>query len=184
MSKSVLIIKSSPRMHGNSAALADQVAAGAKDTGADVESVYLPGMDLHPCDGCDACVETGVCVIEDDMQKLYPKLMKSDAVVLASPIYWATFSAQLKVCIDRWYALWHTRPDVFKGKPVGIVLTYGDTDLYTSGGINAIHTFETMFRFLKADIQGWVYGSLSNVGDAQKQPELMEQAYQLGKKLG
>jgi hypothetical protein len=63
------------------------------------------------------------------------------------------------------------------------VLTYGDTDLYTSGGINAIHTLETMFRFIQADVAGWVYGSLSNVGDAQKNPELMEKAYRLGRKL-
>jgi len=183
MSKSVLIIKSSPRQHGNSATLADQVAAGAREAGANIESVFLSGMDMHPCDNCEACVDTGMCVIDDDMQKLYPKLQQADAVVLASPIYWGTFCAQLKICIDRWYALWHSNENVFNGKPVGIVLAYGDTDLYTSGGINAIHTFETMFRFLQADIKGWVYGSLSNVGDAQKQPELMEQAYQLGKKL-
>jgi multimeric flavodoxin WrbA len=87
------------------------------------------------------------------------------------------------LCIDRWYALWNFKHDAFKDKPIGIVLSYGDTDLYTSGGINAIHTFETMFHFLQADIVGWIYGSLMDVGDAQKNHELMEKAYQLGKQL-
>lgn len=183
MSKHIVILKGSPREAGNSSMLADQTRAGAEANGAKVESFFLHGMDIRPCDGCDFCRETGMCVIKDDMQKLYPKLLAADAVVLASPIYWFTYSAQLKLCIDRWYALWNFKQDAFKGKPIGIVLSYGDTDLYTSGGINAIHTFETMFRFLQADIVGWVYGSLMDVGDAQKNPGLMEKAHQLGKQL-
>jgi multimeric flavodoxin WrbA len=179
----ILILKGSPREKGNSSVLADQVAAGAKKAGAEVESISLHGLDLRPCDGCDFCKETGACVLKDDMQPLYAKLLSADALVLASPIYWFTYSAQLKTCIDRWYALWNFKPEAFKDKPVGILLTYGDSDLYTSGAINAIHTFETMFRFLQADIVGWVYGSLSDVGDAEKHPELMQQAYQLGEKL-
>jgi len=183
MEKTIVILKGSPRKNGNSSTLAEQAAAGARDAGAQAESFNLHEMDIRPCDGCDFCVETGVCVVKDDMQDLYPKLAAASAVVLASPIYWFTYSAQLKTCIDRWYALWNAQNDVFRGRPMGVILTYGDKDLYTSGGINAIHTFETMFRFLQADIAGWVYGSLSDPGDSQKHPELMEQAYQLGKKL-
>lgn len=183
MNKKIIILKSSPREHGNSSTLAEQVAAGARECSATVESFWLHDMNIHPCDGCDFCRETGVCVIKDEMQPLYPKLLAADAIVLASPIYWFTYNAQLKMCIDRWYALWNFKHDAFKGKPFGVVLTYGDSDLYTSGGINAIHTLETMFRFLKADVAGWVYGSLSEIGDAQKQPDLMEKAYHLGKKL-
>jgi multimeric flavodoxin WrbA len=183
MSKQIVILKGSPREQGNSSVLADQARAGAEAAGAVVESFYLHGMDIRPCDGCDFCRETGVCVVRDDMQGLYSKLLAADALLLASPIYWFTYSAQLKLCIDRWYALWNFKPEAFRGKPIGIVLTYGDTDLYTSGGINAIHTFETMFHFLQADIQGWVYGTLMDVGDAQKNPGLMQKAYELGERL-
>jgi multimeric flavodoxin WrbA len=122
-------------------------------------------------------------VIEDDMQPLYPKLLEAEAMVLATPVYWFTYSAQLKLCIDRWYGLWNANPDIFKGKPIGIILTYGDTDLYTSGGINAIHTFETMFRFLHAPILGTVHGSVNDPGEAAKRPELLEAAYKLGQRL-
>jgi multimeric flavodoxin WrbA len=184
MGKQIVILKGSPREHGNSNILAEQVALGAKESGAVVESFYLHGMDIRPCDGCDFCRETGMCVLKDDMQKIYPKLLAADAIVLASPIYWFTYSAQLKLCIDRWYAIWNFNHDLFKGKPFGVVLTYGDTDPYTSGAVNAIHTLETMFRFLEANVIGWVYGSLSDVGDAQKNPELLEKASQLGKSLG
>jgi len=45
----------SPRKEGNSAILARQVATGAKEAGADVESFFLHGMDIKPCDACEAC---------------------------------------------------------------------------------------------------------------------------------
>jgi multimeric flavodoxin WrbA len=184
MSKQILILKGSPREWGNSAVLADQVAKGAKAAGAQVESIYLHSMDIRPCDACDMCHEGHEgCIIEDDMQQLYPKLIAADAIVIASPIYWFTISAQMKLCIDRWYGLETPKGSVLAGKKIGIVLTYGDSDLYTSGAINAIYTFQHMFRYIRSEIVGMVYGTASNVGDVGKQSALMEQAYKLGEKL-
>jgi len=180
----IVILKGSPRENGNSAVLADQVAAGARGTGVNIESFTLHNMDIRPCDACDTCRETGgVCVIKDDMQTLYPKLRAADAIVLASPIYWFTISAQLKLCIDRWYALETPKGSELNGKKIGIVLTYGDSDPYTSGAINAIYTFQSMFRYIRSDIVGIIYGTAGDIGDVMKQPALMEQAYQLGQKL-
>lgn len=183
MTKNILILKGSPRENGNSAVLAEQLAAGAREGGASVESIYLHGLDIRPCDACEECRETGVCIIEDGMQGIYPKVAAADALVFATPVYWFTITAQLKLCIDRWYSFQATRWQEFHGKQVAVILTYGDTDLYTSGGINAIHMFETMFRFLKMPVAGMVYGTTNDIGDAQKQPELMEKAYKLGQQL-
>ena len=184
MGRNVLILKGSPREKGNSAALADRLAAGAADAGLGVECINLGSLDIRPCDGCDLCKERAeYCVIDDDMQALYPKLIDTDALVLASPIYWFTYSAQLKLCIDRWYGLWNNRSDFLRGKSVGIILTYGDDALYLSGGINAIHTLESMFRFLEAPIIGMVYGTAMDPGDALKNPDLMQAAYDLGRQL-
>ncbi|MBN1454235.1 MAG: flavodoxin family protein [Anaerolineales bacterium] len=184
MSKFILVLKGSPRENGNSNVLAEQVIVGAKEAGAEVESFMLHHMDIRPCDACDVCQETGMCIIKDDMQTLYPLLVKADAIVIASPIYWFTLSAQTKLCIDRWYALESPQGSALRSKQIGIVLTYGDTDLYTSGGINAIHTFESISRYIGAEIKGMVYGCANKIGDAEKQPALMDKAYQLGQKLG
>ncbi len=183
MSQFVLVLKSSPRKKGNSNTLAERVAAGAKEAGATVESLMLDDMSIHPCDACDQCQETGMCVVKDDMQSIYSLIKKADAILIASPVYWFTFSAQIKLCLDRWYAL-SPYEEVFRGKQSGIVLTYGDDDLHSSGGINAIHTLESMFRYLDMEITGIVHGSADEVGDVEKQPDLMEQAYQLGQALG
>ncbi len=183
--KHVLILKGSPRKKGNSAILADRVAEGARQAGAEVESFSLHTMDIHPCDGCDFCQEAGQdCVIEDDMKILYPKLRAADAIVIASPIYWFTMNAQTKLCIDRWYALQGPQGNALAGKQIGIVLSYGDSDPYSSGAINAIRTFQDMFRYIRATIVGIVYTSASEAGDVQSQPDVLERAYQLGQKLG
>ena len=183
MDKQILVFKGSPRAKGNSSILADKAAEGAKNAGAQVESFSLHKMDIRPCDACDICQETEACVLGDDMQQLYPRLRQADAIVIASPIYWFTVSAQTKLFIDRWYALESPRGSALKGKQFGILLTYGDSDPYSSGAINAIRTFQDMFRYIQADMVGMVYGTASNEGDVLNLPELLERAYKLGEKL-
>jgi multimeric flavodoxin WrbA len=183
--KQVLVVKGSPRPQGNSSILADQAADGARYSGAQVEVFNLQDMDIRPCDACDMCHEqNGICVIKDDMQSLYPRLRQADAILIASPIYWFTINAQTKLFIDRWYALEGPQGNALKGKQFGVLLAFGDTDSYTSGAINAIRTFQDMFRYLRADLVGIVYGAALDEGDAKKQPALLERAFELGKKIG
>ena len=164
--------------------VAEEAAEGAKAAGAEVESFTLHNMDIRPCDACDTCQETGVCVLMDDMQILYPKLRKADAILIASPIYWFTMSAQTKVFIDRWYALESPQGNALKGKQFGILLTYGDTDPYSSGAINAIRTFQDMMRYIGGHIAGILYGTAMKIGEVKSNSELLERAYKLGQKLG
>ena len=182
--KHILVVNGSPRKKGNSVILAEQVMLGAREAGAQVEIFFLHNMSIQPCNACDACQETQDCTIQDDMQILYPKLRRADAIVIASPIYWFTISAQTKLFIDRWYALQGPQGNALAGKQIGIVLTYGDTDPFTSGAVNAIHTLQDMCRYIEANMAGIVYGSATKEGEIQDQPGLLEQAYQLGQKLG
>jgi multimeric flavodoxin WrbA len=186
----VLIVKGSPREHGNSATLADQVAAGARSAGAQVESVYLHALDIRPCDGCDFCqgaADMG-CVIEDDMQLLYLKIREADAIVYASPVYWFTVSAQLKLFMDRCYALGggsdYVASHALAGKRIGIVLAYGGDDPFDSGAINAIRTFQDVFNYIPAEIEGMVYGCASEAGEIRRNTDLLAKAHELGRKLG
>lgn len=183
--KRIVILKGSPRQNGNSAVLADVAAAGAGAAGALVESFYLHGLHIEPCSACEVCheVNEGECDIQDDMQTIYPSIRRADAILLASPVYWFTMSAQLKLAIDRWYALETSKGNALKGKKIGIILTYGDTNLETSGGANALHAFEDMFRYVGCEIVGVVHGSANRAGEISKQPALLEQAKDLGRKL-
>jgi multimeric flavodoxin WrbA len=181
----IIIAKGSPRRGGNSATLADQVAAGARAAGAEVESFFLHEMDINPCDACDACRTDafGGCIIEDDMQLLYPRLVDADALVIASPVYWFTVSAQTKLFMDRCYALVDEDGWSLRGKRIGIVMTYGDSDPFNSGAVNAFRTFQDGFNYVGAEIVGYVYGSASDAGEIQRQEKVMTKAFELGQEL-
>jgi hypothetical protein len=63
-------------------------------------------------------------------------------------------------------------------------MAFGDTDPFTSGAVNALRAFQDICRFIEAPAAGMVYGSAFGAGDIQKQPDLLQEAYQLGRKLG
>ena len=184
--KRIVIVMGSPRKKGNSATLAKQVSAGAEASGADVERFCLHDMDISPCTACDSCQEDTAkdCVIDDQMRSLYPKLRSADVLVIASPIYWFTVSAQTKLFMDRCYALGGPDGSALKGKQIGIVLTYADPDPFSSGAVNALRTFQDGFKYIGAQIVGMIYGSAWKAGEIQNNKDLMEKAYQLGQKLG
>ena len=181
----VMIVMGSPRKKGNSSILAQQVAAGARAGGAVVEAFHLHGMKIKPCNACDACrKKAGAgCVLKDDMRKLYPKLRSADAIVIASPIYWFTISAQTKLFMDRWYALGSDEGYELTGKRFGIILTYADADAFVSGAVNALRTFQDACRFIGGEIVGMVYGSAWKAGEIRRNKSVMKEAYELGKKL-
>jgi multimeric flavodoxin WrbA len=185
MGNNVMIALGSPRRKGNSSTLAARVAAGAKSGGSHVETFWLHGMDIKPCTACGGCRKKNHvdCVIKDDMQILYPKLRSADVIVIASPIYWFTFSAQTKLFMDRWYGLGGDQGYALSGKHFAILLSYADADPFSSGAVNALRTFQDALRFIEAELVGMVYGSASKAGEIRENKALMKEAYQLGRRI-
>lgn len=185
--KKIIIIKGSPRREGNSAILADQVAAGAKSIGADVESYYLHEMNIQPCDACDACQTGGDigCVLDDDMQFLYPKLHEADAIVIASPVYWFNVSGQAKIFMDRCYAMGGEEPKkhALSRKRFGIVMAGEGKDPFESGAVNAFRSFQDTFNYIGAELVGIIYGCALEAAEIKNKPQVLSEAFELGKKL-
>jgi len=183
--KKVVILLGSPRKEGNSTILAGEIAAGAQAAGAEVKSFYLHGMKIAPCSACEACHRPGAkgCVQADDMQQIYPALLAADAVVYACPIYWFNVSAQLKLAMDRSYALVGEKGYRLAGKKIGLAFSYGGEDPFDSGCTNAIRAFQDAFRFVGAEIVGMVYASASAPGDVRTNKKVMDEAADLGRKL-
>jgi multimeric flavodoxin WrbA len=183
----ILALFGSPRKKGNSTLLANHIMLGAESKGAAVESIYLNGLNIKPCQGCYACQEEGSkgCVVDDDMQDVYSKVVEADALIIASPVYWFTMSAQTKVFMDRCIALYNENHDESRlyGKNIAIAMTYGDKDAFSSGCINALRTFQDAYNFVGADIVGMVYGSAEEPGEIAANSELMQNAEALGKEL-
>lgn len=183
----VLALFGSPRKRGNSTLLSNHIILGAESKGAKVDSIYLNGLNIKPCQGCYACQkeDSKGCVVIDDMQDIYPKITEADALIIASPVYWFTMSAQTKIFMDRCMALFSENPEKgpLYGKNIAIAMTYGDKDAFRSGCINALRTFQDVYNCVGADIVGMVYGSAEEPGEIANNPGLIQDAEILGKKL-
>jgi len=181
----ILVVQGSPRKKGNSIALAEQIAKGAESVGAAAERIYLHDKNISPCQACYACQrpDSSGCAIDDEMQPIYKKLIDADCWIIASPVYWFTMSAQTKLFMDRCFALQAYKKDAFAGKQIAIAMSYGDTDTFNSGCVNALRTFQDAFRYVGANMVGMVYGSAEKPGEIKSNQSLMDQAEALGKKL-
>jgi multimeric flavodoxin WrbA len=161
-----------------------KAAEGVKDAGGKADVVHIGNMKIAPCNACDVCrgeSDSG-CVIMDDMQPLYQKIEGAGGIIFASPVYWFNMSAQMKAFIDRTYAV-HGEGWAFTGKDMGVLLTYEDEDIFASGGVNALRSFQDIFRYVKANYVGCVHGSAGRAGEVGTNEKLLKKAYDLGRKI-
>lgn len=102
----VVVFNASPRPGGNTEVLLEaalQPIAAASHT---VTLFRLNTMRLKPCQDCGGCDTTGKCIINDDMAEIYDAIRSADRIILASPIFFFSVSAQAKIMIDRCQSFW------------------------------------------------------------------------------
>ena len=185
----VLGIAGSPRRAGNTDLLLAEVMKGAASRSAEVKTIILSNLEIAPCQHCDACLETGRCKIEDDMQMVYDELGQADWIVLASPIQFMGVTAQAKAMIDRCQALW-ARKYVLNRPPLGdrrerkgLFVSVGDrtvANLFEP----ALVTVKSMFRILDITYAGeLVFPRVDEKGDITNNPDALNQAFLVGQKL-
>ena len=106
MPVTVLGISGSPHRHGNTETLLDRLLEGAQAAEAQIDKVVLKTLNYSPCRGCNSCHKNGECIVNDDAIVLYERIMASDCIAVASPIYTMGITAELKGFIDRQQYLW------------------------------------------------------------------------------
>ena len=182
----VLALQGSPRKEGNTAALSDAFLAGLRHSGDhDIREVRLHDLEVHPCRNCDACrrMKDRYCVIDDDMQALFAPFIEAEMVVVASPIYWWSVSAQAKLFIDRLYGLDpETHPEFFAGKKLVLILTYYSEDP-NSGAEITLSMFREIAEYTGMPIAA-VLRYCSGERHVRENPETLAEARALGKRLG
>lgn len=189
---SVLAIHGSPRRGGNTDILLNRAMEGAVQVGARVEHLYVSRLNISPCIGCGGCEETGQCVLEDDMQRIYPLLEGSHRVVLATPVYFYGVTAQLKALIDRCQALWSRKfliddplPRQIRGiERKGFVLSVA-----ASSGKRVFEgvllTAQIFFDALNVTSGGkMLLRGLDEKGAITGRKKAMEEAFEMGRALG
>lgn len=179
----IFSVMGSPNKNGNTSALLQRYLKGVEEKHSDIEitSIYLQEKDIKGCRGCNTCKSKKMenCIIKDDMNNLYNKLKGSDVMVLATPIYFFSMTAQMKAFLDRLYALDFNS---FTGKKIVLLMTYGDTDEISSGAINLINIVEYMSNFTGIDFVQR-YGVSTGLYTVSENSKALDEVYQLGKQL-
>ncbi len=183
----VLGIYASPRKGGNSDRLLDKALEGARSAGADVSKVYARDLKMSGCIECGGCDETGQCVVQDEMQSVYPLLGEADVIILSSPIFFYGLTAQVKSLVDRGQALWAEKmlrkkregvEDYRRGR--GYLIAVGATrgkNLFEG----AILTARYFFDALDMSYEGGIFfRSLEKKDAAKENPEALQEAFTLG----
>lgn len=175
--KKILILEGSPRRNGNSAILSGEFARGVEEAGCSVETIRVCGKKIAGCLGCNACYRNGGdCVQKDDMAEIREKMLAADVIVLASPIYFYSMTAQLKAVIDRTYAFYQQ----LEGKTFYFIITCGAPDAaYTETMLAALRGFTCC---VPNAIEGGVVLGVGamEAGEIRQSPAMAE-AHQLGR---
>lgn len=173
----ILVLNGSPRIHGNTAAMIEAFAKGAKGNGHEVTVVNVCQKNIAGCRACEYCHQKNSrherqCVQKDDMQEVYPILDEAEMIVLASPVYYHSFSGQLQCAINRIYALDKPR----NLKRAALILSSGSDHVYSG----AIYEYQNSFlNYLQLEDMG-IYTAF----DKQNQSlEKLEELYQFGQSL-
>lgn len=101
----VLGIVGSPRTHGNTEILMEEALKAAREAGCQTDIFLQAEKQVAPCDACGACFKGDRCVVDDDMQELYKLMDRADGIIIGSPVYFGSVSAQAKAVMDRTFAL-------------------------------------------------------------------------------
>jgi multimeric flavodoxin WrbA len=128
----------SPRKNGNTDVLVQQVLDGAMEAGAQVEKFYINDMNIKGCQGCDYCRAVDGCKLKDDMANAYDALKNADGFVFGSPIYFFQFTGQMRVFMDRCFALLNPdfSPRISAGRKAVIVGAHGAPE---EGSFNGVY---------------------------------------------
>jgi multimeric flavodoxin WrbA len=180
MKKNIVILAGSPCKVSATDKLTAAFSAGAEEAGHTVATFRVADLKISGCLGCGHCLqETGVCVQKDDMGIILNALRKADTLVLASPLYFWNFTAQLKCAIDRTYALLKEGSTI---KQAILLVTYGaDPNIFENAVEPCIATFRQICVYPNWQEAGIVAApNVHSPQDMEGRPEL-EQAKQLGR---
>ncbi len=183
----VLGIMGSPRVMGNSDLLLDEALRGAQSQGVETEKLMIDKLNISPCREYYGCLNDGNCVIRDDMDDIYPKLLKDDGIILSSPIFFYGLTAQIKAFIDRCQAPWARKyilkqnwPDsARRGAFIAVGATRGK-QLFTGSILTVKYFFQAISVKYTDELLLW---GVDRSGAIKEHPTALSDAFELGRRL-
>lgn len=186
----ITAIYGSPRRRGNTAQLLKEAVAGALEQGASVNEFILRDEKISPCLEIYGCTKEGKCVIKDDFHKVRDSMLSSEGVMLASPIFFYTVSAHIKIFMDRCQSLWVKKYWIegvpfnqWQTKRKGLFISAGATKgkkLFDG----ALLTVKYFFDVIDASLwKSLLYRGLDFENDVLQHPNFLQEARESGAQL-
>ena len=176
----IVVITSSPhpKEESTSIYLADRFTEGARSAGHEVFTFDAAHEETHPCQGCDKCGMDGPCIFKDAIEnKLMPKMLEADLIVLTTPLYYFGMSAQLKVIVDRFYS----RTGKLHGKKSIMMATAYNSADWTMEAL--VNHYETLVRYMEWQDVGQVMATGCGARSLVEKSSFADMAYKIGAAL-
>jgi multimeric flavodoxin WrbA len=189
VSKKILILSGSPKKDGNTAALVEWFSQGARSQGAKVEIVQTALLKYKTtgCTSCRSCqkIDKYECVIDDEAKPVLAKMAKVDVIVMATPLYFFSASAQLKLVFDRMFSLYKwdnqagTMQTALKGKTLVLIAS-----AFEDVGLDALEKpFALTARYSGMEFKSLLVPNAGVSGEIKNKPDIREKAISLGKEI-
>lgn len=190
MPKKILVLLGSPKKEGNTSMLVDWFCDGARSKGAGVEVIntaYLKYKTLG-CTSCRVCqkIDAYECVIDDEARPVLAKMAQADVIVMATPLYFFSPSAQIKLIFDRMFSLYKWDNDAgtmktpLEGKTL-VLLASAHEDI----GLDVLaKPFELTASYTGMRFESLLIPNAGVSGEIKNRPEVKEKAFQLGGSVG
>ncbi len=192
MAGKIIGLLGSPLPEGNTAQLLDRALKGAEDAGCEVEKIVVVNLDFQACQEMMFCKEHETCILDDDMQEMYPKLRGMDGLIVATPVMTMGIPGKLKSFIDRFQVFFmakyvRKKPLISKEKRKerkGLFICISGMNI-PEVFVGAKLTVKAFFDIIDCQYSDeLLISDMDTIKDIQAQPALLEAAYKKGFALG
>jgi multimeric flavodoxin WrbA len=192
MGKKVIGLLGSPLSDGNTAKLLDRALKGAEDAGCMVEKILVTSLDFQSCEEMMFCKDHDTCIMDDDMQQLYPKFKEMDCLIIATPVMTMGIPGKLKSMMDRFQVFFMAKymrkePFVSKERRVerrGLFICISGMKI-PEVFVGAKLTVRAFFDIIDCQYTDeLLISDMDTIRDVTAHPDLLEAAYQKGYALG
>ena len=192
MGKKVIGLLGSPLSDGNTAKLLERALKGAEDAGCTVEKIEVGSLDFQACQEMMFCKDHDTCIIDDDMQQLYPKFKEMDLLILATPVMTMGIPGKLKSLMDRFQVFFmakymRKKPFVSKERSVerrGLFICISGMKI-PEVFVGAKLTVRAFFDIIDCQYTDeLLISDMDTIRDVTAHPDLLDVAYKKGYALG
>ena len=192
MAGKIIGLLGSPLTEGNTAQLLDRALKGAEDAGCEVEKIVVVNLDFQACQEMMFCKEHETCILDDDMQAMYPKFREMDGLIVATPVMTMGIPGKLKSFIDRFQVFFmakyvRKKPLISKEKKKerkGLFICISGMNI-PEVFVGAKLTVKAFFDIIDCQYSDeLLISDMDTIKDIQAQPDLLEAAYKKGFALG